>query len=130
MTTSTSCATFFSGGFDFVGDVRNHLHGFAEVIAAAFAGDDLLVDAAGGEIVALRELGVGEALVVAEVEIGLRAVVGDEDFAVLERAHGARIDIEVRIEFLARDFQSAAFQQAADGRGGNALPQARRPLRP
>ena len=30
-----------------------------------------------------------EPLVVAEVEIGLRAVVGDVDFAVLERAHRA-----------------------------------------
>ena len=58
------------GGLDFVGDVGNHLHGLAEVIAAALAGDDLLVDAAGGEVVALRELGVREALVVAEIEIG------------------------------------------------------------
>jgi len=26
---------FFDGGFDFVGDVRNDLHGFAEIVAAA-----------------------------------------------------------------------------------------------
>ncbi len=110
------------GGFDFVGDVRNHLHGLAQIIAAALARDDLFVDAAAGEIVALREPGVREALVVAQVEIGLRAVVGDEDFAVLERAHGAGIDIEIGIEFLTSDPQPAAFEQAADGGRRDAFP--------
>jgi hypothetical protein len=40
----------------------------------------------------------GEALVVAEIEIGLRAVVGHEDLAVLIRAHRARIDVEIGVE--------------------------------
>ena len=44
------------GGLDFVGDVRNHLHGLAQIVAAPLARDDLLVDAAGGQVVALREL--------------------------------------------------------------------------
>ncbi len=43
------------GGFDFVGDVRNHLHGFAEIIAAALALDDLFVDAAAGQVVGAGE---------------------------------------------------------------------------
>ena len=101
ITTSTSCATLLHGGLDLVGDVRNHLHGLAQIVAAALARDDLLVDAAGGQVVALRELGVGEALVVAQVEVGLRAVVGDEDFAVLERAHGAGVHVQIGIELLA-----------------------------
>ena len=41
---------------------------------------------------------VHEALVVAEIEVGLGAVLGDEDLAVLERAHGARIHVDVGIE--------------------------------
>ena len=96
-------------GLDFVGDVRNHLHGFAQVIAAPFARDDLLVDAAAGQVVALRQPRVGEAFVVAQVEIGLGAVVGDEDFAMLERAHRARIHIQVGIELLARDLRVHGF---------------------
>ena len=60
---------------DFVGDVRNHLHGFAEIIAAAFLEDHALVNLAAGQIVVPREDAIGEALVMAEVEIGLRAVV-------------------------------------------------------
>src|SRR5271157_438696 len=113
------------GGLDLIGDVRNHLHGLAQVIAAALTGDDLLVDAAGGQVVGLRQLGVGESLVVAEIEVGLRAVVGDEHFAVLEGAHGARVHVEVVIAFLAGDLQPAALQQTPDRSGGDALSQRR-----
>ena len=84
------------GGLDLVGDVRNHLHRGAEVFAAPFLADDVLVDPAGGDVVLLRERPIDEALVVAEVEIGLGAVVGDVDLAVLERRHRARIDVDVR----------------------------------
>ena len=45
----------------------------------------------------------GEAFVVAEIEIGLGAVVGDEHFAVLIRAHRARIDVEIGIELAEAD---------------------------
>ena len=115
----------FHGGFDFVGDVRNDLHGFAEIVAAALLGDDLLVDAAGGEVVVAGEAGVGEALVVAEVEVGLGAVVGDEDFAMLEGRHGSGIDVEIGIELLQADAQAAAFQQAADAGSGQSLAERR-----
>ncbi len=67
-------------------------------------------------------LRVGEALVMAEVEVGFGAVVGDEDFAVLKRAHRARIDVKVGIQFLQSDSQAAAFQQAADAGGSDTFP--------
>ena len=81
---------FAEGGLDFVGDVRNHLHGLAEIIAAALLGDDGFVDAAGGPVMVARQVRGGEALVVAEIEIGFRAVVGDKHFAVLIRATSCR----------------------------------------
>ena len=71
---------------DLVGDVRNDLHRRAEVFAAPLLRDDVQVDAAGRDVVRLRERAVDEPLVVAEVEIRLGAIVGDEDLAVLERA--------------------------------------------
>src|SRR3546814_10875740 len=40
----------------------------------------------------------GEALVMAQIEVGLRPVVGDVDLAVLIGRHRARIDVEIRIE--------------------------------
>ncbi len=84
---------FPDGGFDFVGDVGNDLHGFAQVIAAALFGENGFVDAAGGPVIVARKFGVGEALVMAEIEIGFGAVFGDEDFAVLKGAHGAGIHV-------------------------------------
>ena len=66
---------------------------------------------------------MGEALIVSQVEVGLSAVIGYEYLAVLERAHRARIDVQVRIEFLQRDAQAAAFEQTADRSRGDPLPQ-------
>ena len=102
------------GVLDFVGDVRNDLDGFAEVVAASLLQNDLLVDAAGGVVVVAGERRVSKALVVAEVEIGLSAVVGDENLAVLEGRHGAGIDVEVGVELHEVDAEAAALKQAAD----------------
>ena len=106
---------------DLVGDVRHDLHGRAEVVAAALAPDDGVVDAAGGDVGGARRVGVGEALVVAEVEVGLGAVLGHEDLAVLVGRHRAGVDVDVRIELLQRDAQPARDQQLADRGSRDAL---------
>jgi len=43
--------------FDLVGDVRNDLDGFTQVIASSFFGDDGKVNLAGGEVVAFPHPG-------------------------------------------------------------------------
>ncbi len=110
---------------DLVGDVRDDLHRVAEVLAAALAGDHLGVDLPRGHVGGLTQLDVEEALVVADVEVGLRPVVGDEHLAVLERVHRARVDVQVRVELLHHHAQSARCQQIAQRRGGQTLPQRR-----
>ena len=110
---------------DLVGDVRNHLHGPAEVVAAPFLLDDRQVDLAGRPVVVARRRHAGEPLVVAEVEVGLGAVVGDVDLAVLVRAHRARIDVDVRVELLQRDLVAVALEQRADRGGRQALAERR-----
>ena len=72
---------------DLVGDVRDDLDGGAQVVAPALAADDRVVDPAGRDVRRPRRVRVREALVVAEVEIGLGAVLGDEHLAVLVRRH-------------------------------------------
>ena len=106
---------------DLVGDVRDHLDGAAEVVAAALAADDRVVDAAGGDVGGAAGVGVGEALVVAEVEVGLGAVLGDEHLAVLVGRHRARVDVDVGVELLQPDGQAARDEQAPDRGGGDAL---------
>ena len=55
---------------------------------------------------------MSEALVMSEIEVGFGAVIGDEDFAVLEGRHGARINVEVRVKLHQVDFEPTAFEQA------------------
>jgi len=95
--------------------VRNHLHGFAEVIAAPFLFQHGLVHAAAGEVVELGQLRMGEPLVMTEVQIGFRAVIQHVDFAVLKRAHRAGIHIEIRIELLQRHLETARLKQRTEG---------------
>ena len=99
---------------DFVRDVRDDLHGRAEVFAAALFGEDRPIDLARRDVRVLREVDVDEALVVAEVEVCLGTVVRHEDFAVLVRAHRAGVDVDVRVEFLDCDLDAAALEQTAE----------------
>ena len=80
--------------------MRNHLHGFTEIVAAAFLQNHRLVHLAAGEIVVPRENAIGEAFIVAEIEIGFCTVVQHVDLAVLERVHRAGIYVQIRIKFL------------------------------
>src|SRR5881394_2676 len=106
---------------DLVRNVRDDLHRRAEVLAAPLFGDDREVDPSRRHVVDLGERAVDEALVVAEVEIGLGAVVGHVHFAVLERRHRAGIDVDVRIELLDRHLDPALGEEPAQGGGGDAL---------
>ena len=106
---------------DLVRDVRDRLDRAAEELALALLRDDRLVDLAGGHRAGLRQLFVDEALVVAEVEVGLGAVARDEDLAVLIRRHRAGVDVEVRVELLDGDGDIAGLEDAAESRCGDAL---------
>src|SRR5262249_3902506 len=97
------------------------LDGAAEVVAAPLLGDDGGVDLAGGDVGGAGEVFVDEALVVTEVEIGLGAVVGDEDLAVLVGGHRPRIDVEVGVEVHDRDAGAPTLDQPADGGGRDPL---------
>ena len=125
MATSEVGADLAHGGLNLVGNVRDDLDGFAEVVAAPLLGDDLFVDAAGGEVVIAGEVGVGKALVVAEIEVGFGAVIGDEDLAVLEGRHGAGVDVEVGVELHEVDAEAAGLEQAADGGRGESFAERR-----
>src|SRR5690606_17841348 len=95
---------------DLVGDVRNDLDGGAQIITPALAAQHVFVDATGGKVIVLGHAGANEPLVVTQVQVGLGAVVGDEHLTVLERAHGARIDVDVRIQLEHGDLQAPRLQ--------------------
>jgi hypothetical protein len=90
-------------GLDLVGDMRNDLHGPAAVIAVTFLGQDGFIDLAGGDVGLNIQTLIDETFIVAEIQIGLGAIIGDENFAVLSRRHRAGIDVQIRIELLHGD---------------------------
>ena len=94
----TEARAAFDKFLDLIGDMRNHLHGFTQVIAAALFVEHALVNLSGGEIVGLSHAGLNKTLVMAQIQVGLRAVVGDKNLAVLQRRHGARIDVEIGVQ--------------------------------
>src|SRR5581483_6183319 len=110
---------------DLVRDVRDHLDGRAEVLAAALLAQHGVPDRPLRVVRGPREVLVDEALVVADVEVGLGAVLGDEHLAVLERAHRPRVDVDVRVELLDLHLQAARLQQAAERGGGDPLAEGR-----
>jgi hypothetical protein len=103
--------------------VRDHLHRRAEKLAFPLFAQDGLPNGAGGVAGVAREVFVDEAFVVPDVEIRLRTVLGDEDLAVLERAHRPRVDVQVRVELLHLHLQTARPQQPAERRRDDSLPQ-------
>src|SRR5699024_5282163 len=106
---------------DLVGDVRDHLHRVAQVLPATFLGDHLGVHLAGGHVRPGVEVDVQEAFVMADVQVGLGTVLGDEDLTVLERVHRSRVHVEVRVELLHRHPQATCAQQVAETGGGQTL---------
>jgi hypothetical protein len=110
---------------DGVRHMRNHLHGPAQKVAAPFLGDDFLIDPAGGDVVLLVGVAPREALIMAKVEVGLGPVIGDKHFAMLIRAHGARIDVEIGVKLAQADRKSARLQQRTQCRRSQAFAKGR-----
>src|SRR5205807_735999 len=81
------------------------------------------IDFARREVAGTAQGGVGEAFVMAQVEIGFRSIVQHVHFAVLIRAHGARIDIDIGVEFLQTDAQPSSLEQHSNRSAGQTLAQ-------
>ena len=113
------------GLLDFVGDVGDDLDRAPQVVAPALLGDDVMVDAARGEVVFLAQGHRGVALVMPQVQVGLGPVFGDVDLAVLEGVHGAGVHVDVWVQLLEGDAQAPGLQKRADGRRRHPLAQGR-----
>ena len=93
----TRFGTLFHKGLYLIGYVWNHLNGLAKILTAAFFADYRLINLARGEVIALAHLRAHKALVMPQIEIGLSPVFGYKDLTMLERTHGSRINVDVRV---------------------------------
>ena len=76
-----------------------NVNGASQVFPAPLLGDYGFVDLAGRDAMITAEVGCGEPLVMAQIQIRLSPIFRDEYFPVLERVHGARIHVQVRVHF-------------------------------
>src|SRR5690606_41493243 len=84
---------------NFVGDMPDNLNGCAKEFTATFATNNIFVDTASSKVVFLGHTRTNESLVMTKIKIGFSAIFGNEYFTMLNWAHGARIDVDIRIEF-------------------------------
>ena len=89
--------------FDLICDMGDNLYCSSAEISAAFFGQNRPVDLAGGHVGILCETFVDEALVMAEIQIGFRTVIGDKYLAMLDRVHGSGVDVDIRVKLLHGD---------------------------
>src|SRR5210317_1526298 len=103
--------------------MRNNLYSPAKVVTATLFFQDVLVDAAGSKVVALTHRSADEALVVTKVEVGLCAIFSNENFTMLERAHGTRVYVDVGVQFQHGYFEAASLENSRKRCGSNAFAQ-------
>ena len=106
---------------DFVCDVRDDLNRASAKITTAFFLENRPVYFSGCDVGIFGQALVDESFIVSEIEVGFSAVIGNENFSVLDRVHGTRIDVDVRIEFLHGNFVAAGFQKTSQGCGSDSL---------
>ena len=106
--------------------MRDDLHGAAEISALALTAQDAPVDLARRHGAARGQALVREALIVAEVKVGLRAVLRDINLAVLIGAHGAGVHVDIGIKFLDGHGQPARFNSAPMEAAESPLPREER----
>ena len=87
--------------------MRDDLNSSPEVIAAPFFGDDGGINTPCCDVVALASRHTGKALVMAQIQVGFSAIIGDKYLTVLGGAHRARIDVEVGVELAQSNLISA-----------------------
>ena len=101
-----------------VGDVWNDLHRAAQILAPALGCNNRGVDGPGGGIGVTCQVLVDEAFVVTQVQVGLAAIIGHENLAVLERVQRAGINVDVRIQLLDNYAEPTLFEETPEGGSG------------
>ena len=96
---------------DFVGDMRDDLHGLAQIRAFTLLVYDSIVYLAGSDIVRLRSMHAEKTLVMSEIQVCLGSVVRHVALPVLIRIQRTRVHIYIRVEFLYRHPQSPGLQK-------------------
>mmetsp|Transcript_78629 Transcript_78629/g.163440 ORF Transcript_78629/g.163440 Transcript_78629/m.163440 type:complete len:236 (+) Transcript_78629:1097-1804(+) len=108
---------------DLASDVRDNLHCLPEVVSTSLLSDDRVVDLACGDVVVTTQRQEHHPFVVAQIQIGLTAIIKDEDLSMLIRAHQTSVDVEIGVHLDCCHSEAVAPEERTDRRGGDALAQ-------
>ena len=114
-------STFIDLQFDLVSNMRDDLNGSPQILSTTLFIEHVLIDATSTEAVFTSQTGANKTLVMAQIQIGFSAVFRDEHFAMLIRAHGTGIDVDIRIHLDQRHLEATGIKQRRKRCGGNTL---------
>ena len=109
---------------DFVRDVGDNLDGAAQIAALPFPVQDGPINLTGRDGGIGRKAFIHKTLVMSQIQVGFRAVVSDEDLAVLIGTHGTGVHIQVGVKLLVSHPEPPLLQKPPQRSGTNALSQA------
>ena len=99
--------------------MRDHLNGGSEVFSAALLIENVPVDLACGQIGIPVQILIDESFVMPQIKICFSPVFGHVHLTVLIGAHRSRVHIDIGIQFLGSDLETALLEEPAEGRGGD-----------
>ena len=97
---------------NFIGDMRDKLHGSAQIIPSPFFGNDRAVYRTCCEIRVLIEINPCKSFIIAEIEVGFRPVPCHEHLTVLEWVHRTSIRVEIWVDFDHHNLEPTIDEQA------------------
>ena len=109
---------------DLIGDMGNDLDRGAQIVAPALPVQYGPVYLTGGNGAVAAEVLVYKTLVVAQIQVCLGAVLGNEHFPVLVGTHGARVHIDIGVELLIAHPDAPLLQQPSQRCRADAFSQA------
>ena len=98
---------------DFIGNVRNRLNRIAQIAALTLARNHIGIDFARRQVGILIQVFVDKTLVMTQIQIGFCTVFCDIHLAMLIRAHGSGINIDIGIQFLRGHLEPSRLQQSS-----------------
>ena len=123
------CVRFFTDlidkFLDLVGDMRNDLHRGTQIFPSSFLIQHIPVHLAGCKVGVTVQILVDEPFIVTQIQIGFRSVLRHENLAVLIRAHGSRIHIDIGVQLLSGHLQASRLQQPSQGCRGDPFSESR-----
>ena len=110
-------------GLNLVRHMRDDLHRTSQEFSVPLLVEDVPVHFTGGQVGILVQILIDESLIVSQIQVGFRTVLGDEYFPVLIRAHGARVNVDIRIQLLSCHLIPSGLQQTSQRSRGNSFAQ-------